>query len=188
MPRMFYQTRNDKAIATCDPVAQVAFTHFLYRLSRIGESVLVTEGYRDKQDQEHDFAIGTSKVHFPYSFHNNAVAIDLGLVLFGQTLIVYNSDQRYRNIAEIAKHCNIDWGYAMWDFDMPHFQYTQGHPIEYFINGGKLDMAIAKSEASAYYNQQVSLIMNALKFANPNRITQLQMELTLVNTLLSSVS
>lgn len=185
---MFYQSRNNSAIATCDPVAAIAFTHFLYRLSRSGESVLVTEGYRDKIGQEQDFIKGTSKVHYPYSFHNHGCAIDLALVLFGQTLIVYNPFSRYENISYTAKLCGIDWGYDLWQFDQPHFQYTQGHDINYFIQGGKLDEKIAKNEASTYYSQQMSLLINALRFVNPMRKAKIEQEIIICRSLLSSVS
>ncbi len=187
MPRMTYQNRNDAEINTCDVVAQIVFRHFMYRLSRNGEDVLVTQGHRGKVDQEADFAKGVSHVHYPYSFHNHDVAIDVVPVLFGQTKIIYKADARYELIARIAAQCNLDWGFKMWNFDKPHFQYTQGHDINFFINGGVLDVTAARTAAMQYYNEQLSQIMLAMQFAHGGRINQLSDEIAYVRTLIASL-
>ncbi len=184
MPKMTYQDRNDAAIKTCDVVAQIAMRHFIYRLSREGESVLVTEGFRNKQDQAHDYANGTSHVLWPNSFHNHGVAIDLVPVLFGQTVVIYNASARYELIARIAFQCGFQWGFQMWGFDKPHFQYTQGHDITYFIKGGQLDIKKARDDAKAYYNQEAEQISNALKFATGSRKQRFLDELAYIALLL----
>lgn len=188
MPRMFYQDRNDDAIATCDPAAQIAFRRFQYRLSRAGESVLITEGFRGKEKQEQDFKNRTSQVHFPYSAHNQGIAIDLAPVLFGQKWLVYNAASRYERIGAIAKECNIQWGFEIWGFDKPHFQYMQGHPIEYFVQGGKLNVDTAKAEARLCYSNHIHRLEDAL--ARPQslkREKELLDELAYVNSLLSAI-
>lgn len=184
---MTYHDRNEKAIATCDPVAQVAMRHFMYRLSRAGEGVLITQGFRGKEDQEKEFNEGDSHVHFPYSFHNHGVAIDVALVLFGQTKIIYNASGRYENVARIGAQCGFSWGFQMWGFDKPHFQYTQGHGIQHFISGQKLSMEVAKSAAREYYEQQMDQLVNALKFASPQRSKKILDEIEFLKPLLASV-
>jgi hypothetical protein len=142
-----------------------------------GEDVLVTEGYRDKAGQDKEFNEGSSHVKFPFSFHNHGVAIDLVPVMFGQTWVVYGAAGRYENIARMARQAGFDWGFQMWGFDKPHFQYTQGHGIEHFIQGGKLSMEVAKAQAHEYYEQQLDQMQNALKFAKPARAAQLREEI-----------
>jgi hypothetical protein len=181
---MKYDDRNEAAIKTCDPVAQVAMRHFLYRLRRVGEDVLITEGFRDKAGQEKDFANGTSQVHFPYSFHNHGVAIDLAPVLFGQTAIIYNAAGRYEKIARVAAQCAFQWGFQMWGFDKPHFQYTQGHDIQHFISGASLSMEVARASAKEFYEQTIDQLTQALKFASPARAKQLTDEIAYVRELM----
>jgi len=183
---MTYDDRNESAIKTCDPVAQVAIRHFLYRLRRAGENVLITEGFRDKEKQEKEFNEGSSHVHFPYSFHNHGVAIDLAPVLFGQTKIVYNAAGRYEIIARIGAQCGFQWGFQLWGFDKPHFHYTQGHGIQHFVDGKNLSMDIAKAAAREYYEQQIDQMQNALKFAKSGRKKLLLDEIDYAKTLLAS--
>lgn len=181
---MTYDDRNNKAIKTCDPWAQVAMRHFMYRLSRAGEDVLITEGFRNEKKQNQEYAEGDSQVKFPYSFHNHGVAIDLVPVLFGQTKIIYKAAERYARIARIADQCGFKWGYALWGFDKPHFHYNQGNGIEYFIAGGKLNEDPAKDEARAYYEGEHKKIYNAMKHASSYRLKKLQDEAALLEDLL----
>lgn len=184
MPKMTYHVRNQKAIQTCDDVAQIAIRHFMYRLSRIGESVLITEGFRNKEKQQQEYNEGNSQVLWPYSFHNHGVAIDVVPVLFGQTTIVYNAAARYEAIARVGAQCGFDWGFKMWGFDKPHFQYVQGKDINFFIKNGKLDAAKAKADAKAYYDQQEAQLRNALKFAKGSRKRKIEEELVYLAELL----
>lgn len=184
MPKMTYDKRNDKAIETCDPVAQIAMRYFMYRLSRIGEDVLITEGYRDKKKQNQEYLEGDSQVYFPYSFHNHGLAIDLVPVLFGQTKIIYKANRRYDLIAKIGNQCGFEWGYQLWGFDKPHFHYSEGRKVKYFINGGKLNPVPLKKKVKQYYNGELRKIVNGMKHAKRGRKRKLEKEAALVKKLL----
>jgi len=185
MPRMTYDERNNRAINTCNIVAKIAMNQFMYRLSRSGESVLITEGYRGKDKQDKEYDEGNSQVIYPFSFHNHGVAIDLVPVLFGQTRIIYNAKKRYERIAKIANQCGFDWGYNLWGFDKPHFHYTQGNGIGYFISDKELDKKIICDQASAYYNSELQKIDNGIRHSKGSRKRKLEEEHALVVNLMT---
>lgn len=162
---MTYNARNEGVLRYLDPVAAHVFRYFLYKLSRAGEDVLVTDGMRTRAQQSELYARGRTKpgaivtnAQYPYSYHNHGVAIDLVPVLFGQTTIVYNATARYERIAEIAKKVGIGWGFAEWGFDRPHFHYRQGHDLAYFIRGGRLDDSILRLIREGYSRELLNML------------------------------
>ena len=137
---MTYDERNAKALASLDPVARDIFTRFLQRLDMVEhEDVLVTDGHRTPAEQDELFKQVPAVTHVKGfdSAHVWGVAIDIVPIdIFGG--IDYTADERYEQIARIAMSMGIEWGYAIWKFDKPHFQYMQGLSITDFKAGKKL--------------------------------------------------
>ncbi len=137
---MTYGDRNAAVLATLDPVARDIFTRLEQRLdTEEHEDVLFTDGRRTSVEQDAEFAKVPSVTHVndSNSFHTHGVAIDLVPIdIFGGT--DYDAFERYQQIARIAKEMGIEWGFAMWGFDEPHFQYRQGLTIEDFKAGKRL--------------------------------------------------
>ena len=107
----------------------------------------VTEGWRSKKIQSEYFVSGTSKVKWPYSYHNTlkchildqylddhegspdqplSLAIDIA-----PYPIDYENLERFVKLASIVKLCackvgvtGLDWGYDLWKWDFPHWQLT----------------------------------------------------------------
>lgn len=140
---MFYAERNDRQITKLDPTAGQKVRELLGRLEAIGEDVLIASGARTEAEQEELWMQGRTKpgnivthVRDGDSFHTWNVAIDLVPVNMG--LPAWNDHRRYEAIARIARELGFEWGFALWGFDMPHFQYTQGLSIKDFKAGKRL--------------------------------------------------
>jgi hypothetical protein len=96
---------------------------FLPKVYAMG--VFVTEAYRGNARQKWLRSIGHSKVKV--SNHQLGLAIDIAFSDDLRTLQkereLYPEDvKRWREVADIAKSCGIDWGYDLWQWDKPHFQ------------------------------------------------------------------
>lgn len=188
---MSYHERNSNVLGGADPVAHVAFDLVLYRWLRMGEDVLVTECWRSKEDQEKEFAEGDSNAHWPYSFHNHGLAIDVVPVLFGQTAVTYGAAARYAALAEEAKKVpGIEWLFELMGYDKPHFQCSQGKPIQHFVKGGRLDAAPIIFAARSYYVPLIERLQGVLanKNLSARRRAGLQGHLTLAMDNLARVT
>jgi peptidoglycan LD-endopeptidase CwlK len=188
---MTYSARNEAMLTPLDPVARQVFRHFLFRLARIGEDVLVTDGYRTKAEQDSLYAQGRSKggkivtnVKHPYSFHNHGVAIDLVPVLFGQSKVLYNASARYNLIAQVASMLGIDWGFTMWGFDKPHFQYTQGLSIHQLIGGKTLNHSVI-AKIKEDYKRELQNMKHALPRQRGKRRERLAEQIKYVESLIT---
>ena len=81
--------------------------------------IFITEAWRGADRQKQLVATGASKV--AHSLHQDGLAIDIGFV--GSEL--YPKDMaKWRRVADIAKKYGIDWGYDLWKWDKPHFQFN----------------------------------------------------------------
>lgn len=164
---MSYHERNESTLRSADPLARVALKFLLYRWLRIGEDVLVTECFRNKEDQEREVLKGTSFTHWPYSFHNHGLAMDVVPVLFGQVAVTYGNAKRYEQLAaEARKIDGVYWGRDLWGFDSPHFHVSQGKPITYFVGNGQLEAERVLGPARAYYAQLIERLRNSIVRGN----------------------
>lgn len=137
---MTYHERNQCVLACLHPVTAARVSRLLEYLEAFGEDVLLTSGKRSEEEQNDLWASGRTKpgrivthVKGRESFHYWGVAFDLVPVLF--FIPIWNSHKRYDAIARIALALGFQWGFQMWGFDKPHFQYTQGLSIEDFYMG-----------------------------------------------------
>lgn len=96
---------------------------FLERVTPMG--VFVTEAYRGSARQAWLRSIGRSQVKV--SNHQRGLAIDIAFKDDLRTVQIerelYPKDvKRWREVADIAFQCGINWGYDLWQWDKAHFQ------------------------------------------------------------------
>ncbi|MED3785513.1 LysM peptidoglycan-binding domain-containing protein [Geobacillus stearothermophilus] len=98
-----------------------------------GIYVVITQGYRSKEEQDALYAQGRSKpgkivtnARGGDSYHNYGLAIDFAL-MNPDGSISWNVDAKWKRVAQIGKSLDLEWGGDWKDFkDYPHFQYTFG--------------------------------------------------------------
>lgn len=79
--------------------------------------IFVTESIRSQKRQDCLVRSGYSKV--AQSLHQKGIAIDIAFR--GKEL--YPSDiNKWRDVANVAKSCGLDWGFDLWNWDKAHFQ------------------------------------------------------------------
>lgn len=108
-----------------------------------GLGVLVTCTYRSGAEQDALYAQGRTKpgpkvtnARAGQSFHQYRVALDLYPLVAGKPDFSGKAPE-WHEIAAIFKKHGFEWAYEWKRFkEMPHFQYTGGHPLAYFQNGG----------------------------------------------------
>jgi len=99
----------------------------------------VVDGLRTKAEQLKNIAKGTSKTL--KSYHLYGLAVDLVPVVNGKVtwdvkgeknrVDYHKTLELYKPIADLmikygkSNGINIEWGFALWGWDMPHFQITK---------------------------------------------------------------
>ena len=143
---MFYDARNNAAVLTLVPIVQGKANDILWWCKQNGIEILITQGFRSWSGQAWDYASGrfrpgsiVTRAKPGYSFHQYGVAFDfVPTDLSGG--IHYNDMNRIQQVAHFAKSQGWEWG-GDWPepaTDNPHLQFTQGHDINFFRNGGLL--------------------------------------------------
>ena len=91
-------------------------------------NIFVTEWYRSQERQEYLY-YSTPKVTWTLdSQHTKGLAIDIAF----NWKDLYPSDFNVWNeVAIVAKEYWIDWGYDLWQTDLPHFQDSDSKDVEY---------------------------------------------------------
>lgn len=133
---MFYEDRNKKAIESLNPI----FKEIMYWILDDAKDLefLITEGYRSIERSDELYRDPTVRANKGgFSLHNYKLAVDI-VPVDENGNIDYTDIATYKKLAKIAKRYNVEWGGDWRNPDKPHFQYTQGHDIQYFRNGGKL--------------------------------------------------
>jgi peptidoglycan LD-endopeptidase CwlK len=134
-----------RAINELSPKVQAMATAALAECQAVGLKVLVTCTYRSGEEQEALFAQGRTKpgpkvtnARAGQSLHQYRVALDLYPMVNGKPDFSGKVPE-WHKIAAIMKKHGFDWAYEWKRFkEMPHFQYTAGHPLSYFQKGGKI--------------------------------------------------
>lgn len=94
----------------------------------------VFDGLRTEAEQRKNIIRGVSKT--TKSYHLYGLAVDLVPVINGKMVFEVKNNQKatlalYKPIAEAIKKASkelgvdIDWGFDLWGWDMPHFQITK---------------------------------------------------------------
>lgn len=134
-----------RLIADLLPTVAARANSALAECKTAGLGVLVTCTYRSDDEQNALYAQGRTKpgpkvtnAKAGQSFHQYRVALDLYPLINGKPDFSGKAPE-WREIATIFKKHGFEWAYEWKRFkEMPHFQYTGGHPLSYFQNGGKV--------------------------------------------------
>ena len=94
---------------------------FINLCKKAGYPVLVTGTVRDDEYQMQCYKRGTGGKP-PATFHSvkAGLAFDVCKNIKGHE---YDDKDFFFGVAEIAKKIGFSWGYSMWGYDMPHFQW-----------------------------------------------------------------
>jgi peptidoglycan LD-endopeptidase CwlK len=110
-----------------------------------GIDVLITCTYRSGAEQDALFAQGRTKpgakvtnARAGQSLHQYRVALDLVIMVNGKP-DWSGKHPHWKAAASIFKKHGFEWGFDWPRFkEMPHFQFTGGHPLSHFQAGGAL--------------------------------------------------
>lgn len=163
---MPYHDRNELVINSLQKGLQPLVRYIMYILSRRGESVLLVEGFRNEEKQTKEYLEGDSFVLFPYSFHNNGVAIDFVPVRFGIPWhLEWGASKRYKRIARVFQQHGFEWGFALWGFDKGHVQFSKVADIREYINGYYVKGYKYKEELEALLDMESKKLEKGLEKA-----------------------
>lgn len=111
------KTTTYRSLDKLTPSFREKVTNFLKGVNNGMDVIFVTESWRSEERQKELLKAGLSRV--TRSNHQDGLAIDIGF--YWPEL--YPSDMRkWRQVADVAKKCGIDWGFDLWSWDKPHFQ------------------------------------------------------------------
>lgn len=85
----------------------------------------VIKGHRPEHEQRAAFVSGASKLLWPNSAHNKMPSEGMDLVPYP---VDWENLQRFKELATVIKRVatdmgiEIEWGYDLWQWDMPHWQ------------------------------------------------------------------
>ena len=121
-------------ISLLHPRLQQIIPQIIRRCEEMGLSVLVTDGFRTKAEQDAIYAKGrtapgaiVTQVRWPNSAHNWGVAFDFCRNVKGHEYD--DGDNFFRRVAEIAKGYGLEWGGDWKNFvDKPHLQLKEFMP------------------------------------------------------------
>jgi len=145
---------SSRKIEDLHPKVQAMAKAFLEKCRAEGIDVIITCTYRDAEEQNRLYARGrtvlvengqkvrkVTNAKAGQSFHNHRLAFDCvplrgGKPVWGTT----GADQMlWMRVGNIGESVGLEWAGRWKTFrEYPHFQYTGGHPIKYFQDGGKL--------------------------------------------------
>ena len=88
----------------------------------------VIKGHRTKQEQQVAYVSEASKLLWPNSRHNSLPSEAFDIIPYP---VDWENLQRFKTLALVIKKCakeigvDIEWGYDLWQWDMPHWQLIQ---------------------------------------------------------------
>lgn len=116
------------------PKLQLIIPQIISQCAAQGLPVLVTDGWRSKDEQDKIYAQGrtspgaiVSNVRWPYSAHNWGVAFDFCRNVRGREYD--DTDKFFSKVAAVAKSFGLEWGGDWRNFvDKPHLQLPEFMP------------------------------------------------------------
>lgn len=111
--------------------------------------VLVTCTYRDAEEQARLYAQGrttpgkkVTNAKPGESMHNYRIAYDVVPMRYGKPVWGTSNPEDvklWQTVGEAGESVGMEWAGRWKTFrEFPHFQFTGGHPLAYFQNGGSL--------------------------------------------------
>jgi peptidoglycan L-alanyl-D-glutamate endopeptidase CwlK len=127
------------------PVVKIMAEGALHDCEQAGLKVLVTCTGRTSAEQAALYAQGrttpgkkVTNAKPGQSFHEYGVALDLYPLVNGKPDFSGTAPE-WNEIAAIFKKHGFEWAFEWRKFkEKPHFQYTGGHPLSWFQQGGRL--------------------------------------------------
>lgn len=123
----------EKKLEGVHPVVAEKARQLITKAYNEGIYVVITQGYRSKEEQDALYAQGRTKLgkivtnaKGGYSYHNFGLAFDFAL-MNPDGSICWEVNDKWKRVAQIGKSLGLEWG-GDWDSfkDYPHFQYTFG--------------------------------------------------------------
>lgn len=116
------------------PKLQVIVAKVIEECKQLGLPVLITDGWRSKEEQDKIYAQGrttpgviVSGASYPYSAHNWGVAVDFCRNVRGREY--EDGDNFFKRVADVAKKYGLEWGGDWKNFvDKPHLQLKEYMP------------------------------------------------------------
>lgn len=123
----------EKKLENVHPVVAEKARQLITKAYNEGIYVVITQGYRSKEEQDALYAQGRTKpgkivtnAKGGYSYHNFGLAFDFA-IMKDDGNISWNVDDKWKRVAQIGKSLGLEWGGDWKSFpDYPHFQYTFG--------------------------------------------------------------
>ena len=172
---MRYDARNQEAIKYLHPAAAHKAWQALEELAFVGEDALLS-GFRTNEEQAKKYAQGRTEPGIivtnakpGWSFHNYGLAFDLvpvgplGIPLEKRTRLEWAAGARYDTYGRLLQAIGFQWGFQLWGYDKPHFQYTQGLTIEEVRANKRPDATRARAERLAALQDRLDDAMTALQ-------------------------
>lgn len=135
---MRYDEQNAEAISHLHPAAQHMAWMAIDELEFVGEDCLISDTTRTVEEQENLWRQGRTRpgkivtdARGGQSFHNYGLAFDvvpvgpLGVAMNKKNKLEWAAIGRYDTYGRILQGIGLSWGFQMWGFDRPHFQYTE---------------------------------------------------------------
>lgn len=146
---------NSRSIAELHPRVATMATKFLDEINTDpwmrdrGYSVIVISTYRDYESQQALFDQGRTKpgrivtnAQPGHSFHNHRLAFDVLPLKNGKPMWGTTTDEErtvWERVGRFGEHQGLEWAGRWLTFpEYGHFQFTGGHPVQYFAGGGEL--------------------------------------------------
>ena len=127
------------------PVVGKMARQFIIDCGHAGIDVLITSTYRDHESQNALYAQGRTKpgkkvtnAKGGQSFHNYKIALDFVPLTNGKPN--WNDLDLFTKCGTIAESCGFEWAGRWKRFkEYAHIQFTNGHTLKHFQNGGTLN-------------------------------------------------
>lgn len=144
----FLLNKSAARIKTLDPIVQEYAKQLIIDCWKEGIAIVIVQANRTLAEQAKLYAQGrtvpgniVTNAKPGSSFHNFGNAIDACILNEdGKNVIWEDTTPRWKRVIELAEARGWKSGskFSGKFKDYPHFEYTQGYPISYFRNGGKL--------------------------------------------------
>jgi len=140
----------EEPIATLHPIVAAKQAELIEKTSKLGITILITDGLRTSEDQNALYEKGRSKggsivtnVKGGHSYHNYGLAIDFALRTKDGDVIWdleydgnHNGESDWMEVVAVAKKLGFTWGGDWASFrDYPHLQMDFGYSIRELRRG-----------------------------------------------------
>jgi len=122
-------------------VAELARELIIQSLKKENLDIVVTEGLRTRDYQDHLYALGRTKpgrvVTFAKggeSYHNYGLAFDVAM-RDSKGRINWDNVEEFGRVGRLGEILGLEWGGRWKKKDLPHFQYTFGLSISELMRG-----------------------------------------------------